>query len=134
MTRGGLVELGLIVAFVMGFAVIGAPFLAHTIVGSSFAGLVVLHFWQRRGRGTTKNGLLTPALHLSLVVVLVSGAFQLAGSQPARWWHGGLSWLLTLALALHLWNHRRPLRFRLKSLRGNGRQPPRRPRGDRHGE
>ncbi|WP_214317636.1 hypothetical protein [Nonomuraea sediminis] len=131
MKRGGLVEAGLLAAFVLGFVLIGTPFLAHTIVGSAFAGLVALHFWQRRDRAA-RDRRLTAALLAGLLVVLVSGAFQLAGSQTAAPWHGGLSWLLTIALAVHLWRDRRALRFRLRSLRSfRGRST--RQRGDPHG-
>jgi hypothetical protein len=127
MTRAGLVEAGMIVAFAVLFLVIGAPFLAHTIVGTAFAVLGAVHLWQRRDR-VSRTRLIAAALLAGLVAVLVSGAFQLAGHEVAAPWHGGLSWVLTIALAVHVWRERRALRHRLRALRGKSR-----PRGERRG-
>lgn len=99
----------------------------HLVIGLLFAGIVVLHLVTRprlltrigqslRGPGRA-HWIVNWIALVAAVVMTVSGIVQWAGDQGMKPVHSTSGYLVLLALAIHVWQRRRPLVARLRRNR-----------------
>lgn len=123
---GLLTDLPVAVLFVVGWiTILWAP--SHIVIGLLFAGIVALHLlsrpriWVRmrqslRGHGRAHWVVNWIAL-VAAVVMTVSGIVQWAGDAGMRPVHSTSSYLVLLAIGVHVWQRWRPLVARLRRRR-----------------
>jgi len=123
--RSALVtDLPVAVLFVAGWITVlwVAP---HLVIGLLFAGIVVLHLVTRprlvarlrRPSRDRAHWIVNWVAIVGAVVMTVSGIVQWAGDQGMKPVHSTSSYLVLLALAVHVWQRRRPLVARLRRTR-----------------
>jgi len=125
--RSALVtDLPVAVLFVAAWVtVLNAP--SHLAVGLLFAGIVVLHIatrprlLARMRQSLTGHGgahwIVNWIALVAAVVMTVSGIVQWVGDQGIKPVHSTSSYLVLLAIAVHVWQRRRPLLARLRRRR-----------------